>query len=129
MIFAICLAAVTALASVATGAEENLLRDSSFEIGENTPASWSFNHRNTTGEIVWDAEHPATGSRAVRLVNAAGQTGNVLQTVQLDEPLPPGTRVTFGAMSATDQVAGAGPGIIVYLQPPTGGRQTVSAAG
>lgn len=129
MIFAICLAAVTALASVATGAEENLLRNSSFEIGENTPASWSFNHRNTAGEIVWDAERPATGSRAIRLVNAAGQTGNVLQTVQLDEPLPPGTRVTFGAMSATDQVAGAGPGIIVYLQPPTGGRQTVSAAG
>lgn len=112
-----------------TFAQENLLANPGFEAGDDHPAGWSFNHRGTDGLIVWEDARAASGERSARLVNEEGQTGNVVQTVQIDPPLPPGSTVDFGAMSAAEEVGGSAPRIVVYLQPPAGDRQTVSANG
>ena len=107
---------------------QNLVANPGFEEGEGAPSGWSFNHRGTDGEIAWDDQRAASGERSVRLVNTEGQTGNVLQTIRIDPPLPPGSRVDYAAMSATRD-AGAAPSIIMYLQPPAGDRQTVVGGG
>ncbi len=107
---------------------QNLVANPGFEEGEGVPSGWSFNHRGTDGEIAWDDTRAASGERSVRLVNVEGQTGNVVQTIRIDPPLPPGSRVAYSAMSATRD-AGAAPSIIMYLRPPTGDRQTVVARG
>lgn len=107
---------------------ENLVANPGFEAGEDTPTGWSFNHRGTDGEITWDDGRAASGERSVRLANVKGQTGNVVQTIRIDPPLPPGSRVDYAAMSAT-QEASTAPTIIMYLQPPGGARQTVVARG
>jgi len=107
---------------------QNLVANPGFEEGAGAPAGWSFNHRGTDGEIAWDDERAASGERSVRLVNVEGQTGNVVQTIRIDPPLLPGSRVDYAAMSAT-QNASAAPSIIMYLQPPAGDRQTVVAGG
>lgn len=107
---------------------QNLVANPSFELGTDAPEGWNFNHRNTEGEIAWDDQRAATGQHSVRLTNAEGQTGNVLQTIVLDPPLPAGSTVEYAAMSATLDAGGA-PSIIMYLQPPAGERQTVVASG
>ena len=112
-----------------TFAQDNLLTNPGFEAGEDGPAGWSFNHRDTDGIIAWDGTRAASGDRSVLLTNEAGQTGNVLQTIQLDEPLPAGSTVSFGAMAATEGLEGTAPRIVMYLQPPAGDRQTASADG
>lgn len=109
-------------------AQENLLANPGFEEGDRAPESWSFNHRGTDGLIEWEAARAASGTRSVRLRNEPGQTGNVVQTIHLDPPLPAGSVVEFGAFAATED-AGDAPRIIVYLQPPAGDRQTVAATG
>lgn len=114
----------------ATGfTQENLLVNSDFEVGDKRPDNWRFNHRGTDGQIAWDNARKASGKRSVRLTNQEGQSGNVHQTVQFDPPLPPGSTIEFGAMSAAEGVRGTAPLIIMYLQPPTGDRDTVVANG
>lgn len=117
------------LAGAAVAQEgDNLLADPGFEAGEDAPSAWTFNHRDTDGEIAWDDTRAASGERSVRLTNAEGQTGNVLQTVHVDPPLPPGSRVAFSALSASRDASSA-PRIVVYLQPPVGRRETLAAGG
>ncbi len=123
-LLAICLLVATTPAFAA----ENLVTNPSFESGDNRPDGWSFNHRRTDGVIAWDDSRASSGEHSVVLANEEGQTGNVVQTVQIDPPLPPGSRVTYGAMSATED-AGRAPQIIMYCQPPGGARQTVSTSG
>lgn len=115
--------------SATASAQDNLLVNPGFEDGRNAPEAWSYNHRGTEGQIAWDNQRSASGQRSVRLTNRADQTGNVLQTIRIDPPLPPGSIVEVGAMSAADQVRGTAPQIITYLQPPSGDRQTVVADG
>ncbi|MGC9318745.1 MAG: hypothetical protein ACP5KN_12010, partial [Armatimonadota bacterium] len=121
------LLAVLASAHLAL-AQENLLVNPGFEAGEAAPEGWTFNHRGTDGEIAWDDTRANSGERSVRLTNAEGQTGNVLQTVDIDPPLPPGSSVTYSAFCATED-AGGPPSIILYLEPEAGARQTVAARG
>jgi hypothetical protein len=110
-------------------AQANLLVNPGFEAGDEEPSAWNFNYRNSGGLIEWDNARAATGEHSVRLTNAEGETGNVVQSVQIDPPLPPGSTIEFGAMSAADNVAGTNPQIVVYLQPPTGDRKTAVAHG
>ncbi len=126
MLSALCVIAL--LAAVSAVPAENLIANPGFEAGENHPADWNFNHRGTDGVIAWDDSRSAGGDRSSMLTNVEGQTGNVVQTVHLDPPLPPGSRVTYRAMVATENASKA-PSIIMYLQPPGGSRQTVSAHG
>lgn len=122
---------LTILLVGATGAgrAENLVVNPGFELGTDAPQGWSFNHRNTDGEIAWDDARAATGRRSVRLRNVEGQSGNVLQTIHLDPPLPAGSRVTCAAMSAAEDVAGTMPQIITYLMSTAGVRQTLVVRG
>ncbi len=122
------LIAIAFACQLAVGAQ-NLVANPGFEAGDDAPEGWSFNHRGSDGEIAWEQARAASGDRSVRLTNLEGQTGNVLQTVRIDPPLPPGSRVDYSAMSATENVAGSAPRIILYLQPPGGHRRTVSAGG
>ncbi|MEA3400407.1 MAG: hypothetical protein U9R79_04105 [Armatimonadota bacterium] len=108
--------------------QENLLVNPGFETGDRSPAGWTFNHRGTDGEIAWDDTRANSGERSVRLTNTEGQTGNVVQTVRIDPPLPPGSRVTYSALCATEE-ADSAPSIILYLVPESGPYQTVAARG
>ncbi|MFW5866266.1 MAG: hypothetical protein ACOCX2_00530 [Armatimonadota bacterium] len=38
----------------ASGAQDRLLDNPGFEVGEDAPEHWSFNHRTTDGVIAWD---------------------------------------------------------------------------
>lgn len=107
---------------------DNLLVNPGFEAGEDRPSGWNFNHRGTDGIIAWDDGRAAGGERSIRLTNTEGQSGNVLQSLEFEPPLAPGSRVTCRAMSAAENATSA-PRIVVYLQPPAGNRQTISAFG
>lgn len=108
----------------------NLLRNPGFEDGTNRPAGWSFNHRGTEGDITWDKTRSHRGARSVRLANRRPeQTGNVLQTLRIQPPLPPGSRVHFGASAAAKNVRGSGPLIILNLMSTGNVRQDASARG
>ena len=117
------------LAGCGVGAQENVLTNPGFESGAREPQAWSFNRRGTRSEITWDTERTASGRRSVKMVNQAGQSGNILQTVRFDPPLPTGSVVEYGAMSATQGVTGESPRIVLYLQPPTGDRQNAGTPG
>ncbi len=113
----------------AAPAQEDLLANPGFEAGNQAPDGWTINHRGTNGQIAWDNRRAASGRRSVRLTNQAGQSGNVLQTVKFDPPLPTGSLVEYGASSATEGVGGGAPSIVLYLQPPAGDRQNANSPG
>lgn len=108
----------------------NALVNPGFEDGAGEPTGWSFNHRRTDGLISWERERARTGAASVRLSNATpAQSGNVLQTVPFDPPLPAGSRLTFSAWAAAQDVRGNGPRIILSLWSNDGVRQDAVATG
>ncbi len=116
IMFMLALALVTVPDALGQEIDGNVLINPGFEDGGETPTGWSFNHRRTDGEIVWDAERSHSGARSVRLRNVeAGQTGNVVQVIACDPPLQPGSRVTYSAWVAADGITGNGPRIIFNL--------------
>lgn len=131
MIVPLCLLTLIALAIPCSAQEaaENLLKTPGFEQGEDDPTGWSFNHRRTDGEIAWDRNRAHAGAASVRITNHnERQTGNVLQTVHLDPPLKPGSRVTFSAFAASEDAGGSGPTIIFNLLSTSNVRQDASAS-
>ena len=112
------------------GSAANLAANPNFEQGEKTPTEWSFNHRRTESEISWDKERANDGKACVRIVNAdRSQTGNVVQAIRLDPPLEPGSRITFSAMAACEDLNRDGPRIVVYLESSRQNRETAVAGG
>jgi len=107
---------------------ENIVANPGFEAGQGSPSGWNFNHRGTDGIFAWVDSRSANGDRSVMLTNVAKQSGNVVQTVRLGRPLPPGSHVTYRAMSATKNTDKA-PRIVMYLRSPGGNHQTVSTTG
>ncbi len=116
MIAALCLFALSlACPCLCQDADVNLAVNPGFEDGDDAPDGWSFNHRRTDGEIAWDDARAHSGERSVRLLNEAGQTGNIVQTLHFDPPLSPDSEVTCSGWVATDEVGGAGPRIMFNL--------------
>ncbi len=105
-------------------AKANLIPNPSFE----DPGQWRINHRDTDSEIERDTTRAFSGSASMRLTNKQGDAGNVFQVITLDEPLPPGSVVRYGGMSATED-AGGPPRIMVYLQHAGGERWTLLTHG
>ena len=110
-------------------AGENLVVNPGFDDGTDSQQRWHFNARNTDSEIAWDNTVGRSGSSARIANRTKAESGNVVQSVRIDPPLEPGSRVTFSAMVATKDLTRSGPRIIVYLQQPSGDRQTATAAG
>jgi len=110
--------------------DENLVKNPGFEQGADGPDHWTFNHRGTNTEIVWDKTRAGSGEAAVRIANSTrAESGNVFQVIRLDPPLEPGSCVDFSARAATRDLEVDGPRIVVYLQQASGGRDTVAASG
>ena len=125
-----CVLAVTLLlgAPTADQSSENLVCNAAFELGEESPDHWSINHRGSDGEIVWDTTRAHAGRASMRLTNRTkAQTGNVVHAIRLAPPLEPGSRVSFSAFAACENVAGGGPRIIFNLVSTSGARQDASA--
>lgn len=116
MIAALCLFALgLAWPGLCQNADVNLLVNPSFEVGDDAPDGWSFNHRRTGGEIAWDDARAHSGERSARLRNTPGQTGNVVQTLHFDPPLPTGSTVSCSAWAAAEDVGGSAPRIMFNL--------------
>ena len=110
-------------------AGSNVLANPSFEEGQGAPTAWAFNARKTASEITWDRARAHAGEASVRITNhTQAQTGNVLQTVRFDPPLPVGSRVGFSARAAAQDVAGGSPSIILQLYSTANARQNASAS-
>lgn len=110
--------------------ETHLLANPGFEEGTESPSQWAFNSRGTDSQIAWERGRARGGAASVRIANATrAESGNVVQTIPLDPPLEPGSLVEFSAMAATEDLRGDGPRIVVYLQQPSGDRETAVAAG
>jgi len=125
-----CVAAAVVFWALALCAEDerNLLRNPSFELGDKGPEGWYFNHRRTDGEIAWDKTRAHSGKASARITNRTkAQTGNVVQSVAFDPPLPPGSRVAFSAFAACENAGGDGPMIIFNLYSTSGERQDAAA--
>jgi hypothetical protein len=128
MIAALCLLALSfTWPGLCQEADVNLLVNPGFEDGGDAPDGWSFNHRRTDGKITWDDARAHSGGRSVRLRNAAGQTGNVVQTLQFDPALPPGSVVTCSAWAATEDVGGSAPRIMFNLMSADNVRQDAAS--
>ena len=111
-------------------ADENLLQNPAFDQGKHAPAAWVFNSRKTESLIAWDKERGIRDNASLRITNGdKTQSGNVVQSIPLDPPLPPGSRIEFSAMAACRELSGTGPRIVVYLQDASGDRETATAAG
>ncbi len=116
MIVALCLFALSfTWPGVCQDDGVNLLVNPGFEDGGDAPDGWSFNHRRTDGEISWDDARAHSCERSVRLRNTPGQTGNVVQTLHFDPPLPTGSTVSCSAWAATEDVGGSAPRIMFNL--------------
>ncbi len=111
-------------------AEDNLLANPGFEQGDAAPQPWSFNRRNTESRIVWQKERANAGEASVSIANATeAESGNVVQTLRLEPPLEPGSRVVFSAYAACDDLRQGEPRIIITLHSPSGSSRHASASG
>lgn len=120
--------AALALLAAQALAQENIVRNRSYEDGADKPAEWAFNPRRTTSEIVWDRSRGMSGTASVRITNRSrAETGNVVQGYRFDPPLAPGSRLSFSAFVATEDCQGS-PQIIMQLYSTANIRQNAAAS-
>ncbi len=108
-------------------AADNLLANPGFQEGEGTPDSWAFNPRRTNSQISWDAERGRPERPCVRITNPTrADTGNVVQSLTFDPPIPQGSRVSFAARASAE--SGGVPTIIIQMYSPSDIRQNATAS-